>query len=692
MRVPSRTALGSVLVLALLGPARASVPPLVIQIPPDLGSADSPDGSFRYAALCFSPDGSRLLTTAHGHVAIWDAATGKPVFELADDKAVKVFGWTAQDGHALFVRENTKCTLRDPATGAELAVVKQLPTGLVSPDGAVAVSPSALGSGMSPVSPPAQDKRPVAKPPTKAPPKSAWPKAKSPARPSTKPAGAFGQPSNKPPAKQPAGRPAAGPTLTPEEQEEQTKQIERLFPDQVRKQPGKDGKPEEVTKRLPPSLYVRDAKTGAKRATLDTARVDDGDGEPTDAAGVRAFAFSPDSGHVAAVLEDGTLNIWALPAADTPKAPVAAVVIATGLGSFEGSTPGTPGNVAWTSDGSKVVLTTRLGIVVADPGAGTASLVSIVGGGDLLPGEPAPPKETGKYPQPSMHGGTPSPDGGVVDGKYSVAPDLSRVIEFRTVAPREDLVIYDEPSTRLAVYRASGDGYEVVGRIAGPDREPIVGAVFSPDASRVALETARGTVYVYAVADLDAAAVERSKLSQGTAGDLREPNPLYQSWESIGPGTRVEFAWARDMNGQKSEWTEVVLLEERDATLGLTTRTFDKDKGPPKGDPGDLQPNLSRFDIPPRVRHSEAAKGVEVAFGGGSFRRAGGKQAVKVGDRTFQCEVYERWPEDGGGVTQKTKYWVCADAPGFVVRYEDDFVGPGGKSHETKVMSAIVPK
>ena len=675
MKVPFFAALVPTVLLALAAPVRAADAPLVIQVPP--GKLDNGDPFHRPASFVgFSQGNKTVVVMASGYVGIFDMATGDRVLELDDHTGGKIGGWLSEDGSVLTTVESGKYSRRNPVTGGVTARDVQLPIGEVSPDGSLTAMPLPPGRFVPPIDPAAKVPSPQKAKPA--------PKPKAPD-----------------PRKDPEGYKQFQDDLRKQAQERKEK---KKNPPPVVKPPADPAPFAPPQRSKAAHVLIGDAKTGKDLLALQCAAARPDNINRENQPKVVACKFAPDGARIAALLDDGSLNIWDLPAGGDPR------VIDAGSGECEGPTPGSRGTLSWRGDGQSIVLSCGGSLTIVDVESGEATGVHLPNSGVLLPGEPAPARAPGTFPAPDMDGSGPkSDDAGEVGSNALMSPDGARVLQFRRLYPGDSAGGRIDHSSRIAVFDTSGEKAALLGRISGPAGEPVENAWFSTDSSLVAFAAARGEVFILDREQMDEAARSRAVLQPGAAGvgagvgaggtkkangtgDLKVPNPLYQSWEGIQPGTLVEFARMQDMNGQKSEWTEVVLLEERDGSLGLTTRTFDKDKGPPKGEPGDVQPNLSRFDIPVRVAPSVASKGVAVAFGGDGFRRAGGKQSVKVGDRTFHCEVYERWPEDGGGVTQKTKYWVCADAPGFVVKYEDDIEGPGGKSRQTKVMSAITPK
>lgn len=68
--------------------------------------------------LAWSPDGERLATGSYGSaVAVWDAATGKPIWSNGETVAVESVAWSADGRHVATASRSQKVSIRDAATG-----------------------------------------------------------------------------------------------------------------------------------------------------------------------------------------------------------------------------------------------------------------------------------------------------------------------------------------------------------------------------------------------------------------------------------------------------------------------------------------------------------------------------------------------------------------------------------------------
>jgi WD40 repeat protein len=91
-----------------------------------LSQQDEPSSGSHGSPLCFSPDGSQMLS-ASGQAALWEAATGKEKWRVRSGVRAGAFSPT---GEFVALVEDRALTLRNPATGE---IVRQSATNLQEP-------------------------------------------------------------------------------------------------------------------------------------------------------------------------------------------------------------------------------------------------------------------------------------------------------------------------------------------------------------------------------------------------------------------------------------------------------------------------------------------------------------------------------------------------------------------------------
>ena len=125
-------------------------------------------------------------------------------------------------------------------------------------------------------------------------------------------------------------------------------------------------------------------------------------------------------------------------------------------------------------------------------------------------------------------------------------------------------------------------------------------------------------------------------------------NREFEAWKALKPGTRVTFSGSAKINGQSLEGANVektttllrvtpaeVVVEETSSIGSPPTETI-LTAVPEKGNPAERE--TSR-----------------------------GKEALKIGTRTYPCEWIERTLVAGAGKIVD-KVWYCPDVPGGVVK------------------------
>jgi WD40 repeat protein len=411
-----------------------------------------------------------------------------------------------------------------------------------------------------------------------------------------------------------------------------------------------DGKPM-VGRPIPSSgsgsaLQVRDPKKDKTIAVLMTQ-------SHKPAKEVREFdtkiidhAFSSDDARVAAVLKDGTVNIWSSRTSMSPG------VIDSGK---KGGFPDSDARLRWTDQDRILVLQSKDWVVRIDPISGRVEKLytreRVV---DTGPGFQAvdPKAEVLNYTDQSIL----SPD---LAWSLSLVQIYKEGVSGREI-DRERYVLTD-----LALGKD-------IGMIDTPTGEDFYGTVFSPDSQHVAIGTRRGAVHVFTVDGLKDAARNGTTLRNTPLGGTLVANPLHHSWDGFGPGSTVERRTTyTSPAGNVGTYVTVTELMARDARTGdIALRSYDKADGPPKESTFDLtvarSPNMVRALVP----HSIANLGVRVIYRNNSelpMRRL----TLSVLGQRRPCSLLDTskrktWKPG----SMASKLWFCETVPGFLVKSE----------------------
>lgn len=409
-----------------------------------------------------------------------------------------------------------------------------------------------------------------------------------------------------------------------------------------------DGKPM-VGRPIPSSgsgsaLQVRDPKTKKTIAVLQTQ-------SHKPEREVRKFdtkiihhAFSSDDTRVAAVLKDGTVNIWSSRKSMSPD------VIDSGK---RNGFPDSDARLRWTDQDRILVLQSKDWVVRIDPSSGRVERFHtrerVV---DTGPGFQAvdPKAEVPNYTDQSIL----SPD---LAWSLSLVKIYKESISGRGV-DRERYVLTD-----LALGKD-------IGTIDTTPGESFYGTAFSPDSQHIAIGTRRGAVHVFTVDGLKDAARNGTTLSNTPLGGTLVASPLHRSWDGFGPGATVERRTTRtNPEGKKSTFVTVTELMARDARTGdIALRTYDKADGPPKESTFDLtvarSPNMVRALVP----HSIANLGVRVIYRNNPELPLRKLTLRVLGQRRpcFLLDTSKRKTRRLGSMA--SKLWFCETVPGFLVK------------------------
>jgi hypothetical protein len=624
---------------------RGSASPVVISIPLSKGPEGGSNLLPRSITPVFIGGDDVLATFSRDYVGLWRVSDGTSILALDGH-----FGHSPGGGMIVTTSPDLKSVLRDGKTGKMIMAI-QRPLGVIANDGK-------LSASLIPAGKPIVDRTPPSSGPKRAPaPKTATP--------------------NPAPSGSPSG------SLRPEGT------ILNVPP---------GGYPDFFYN--PPHVFLEDARTGARKGLL-FARIaptdeDIGVSREENNSKFLTAQFSPRMDRLAAILDNGVLNIWDLkPPGNEPRA-----VKIDGL-EPEGDVMGRPVRVTWSPDGASVFVHLRNAICRVNAATNELDRPRIPASDTRLPSE-SPEPEPERDPVPSGGKGRPFPMPSLSPGDGPKSRDagssIRNVFSDDGTLGIDELIKSEQPEGMLRVAPGTSQlalldiaGNQFIGRFALPDGERAERIAFSPSGQTLAVSTSAGVVYVLPMIEARRLAAAGGTLVSTGRGDQLVENPIVRSWQGRGVGSTIEIQTVSSMDGVEFTQTVVTELLERDDKLGLTRKTYDKAKGNKLPRDEDLAPALSRFNVPARVTPSQADR----------LRKPGPVDApwkllrtenVAVSGRDYKCNLWQSLTTSSDGIKSDIRVWMCDDVPELLVKRVAITTEPRGVNTVTQTLISITEK